>query len=151
VSAGDLQWQLQRYLFALLSADPVVQSAASRSNPPVLKVGVFDWVPDGYSQFPYIVIGENDSMDLGDKSAPGEDVQATIMLFSRDKSNNELQVMSQQIKGLLHEKHVIIPDGGVSLCRFFHSTNRRLSDGFTRERILKYQFHLTELLPQEQP
>lgn len=148
---GDLQWQLQRYLFALLSTDPVILSAGRRVDPAAPDVRVFDWVPDGWKQFPYIVIGENDSLDLGDKSEPGEDVEATLMLFSRDKSNNELQIMSQQIKGLLHEKRVIIPDGGVSLCRFFHSTNRRLSDGFTRERILKYQFHLTELLPQENP
>ena len=143
---GDLTWEVQKLLFQTLSSDTELQGVAQMAKPPVPKVVICDYVPSNVT-FPFIKIGDEDAHDVGDKSAPGEDLNVMFYLFSRATNNNELQVMGRRIRALFHEQKLFIGNGEVALCRFVRDTTRLLSDAITRQRIITFHFYLTESLP----
>lgn len=99
---SDASWELQQQIFTLLKAGNAVASGR-----------IYDDVPDAAasasapdSEFPYVVIGEMDSIpDDADGAAgrdDGEMETLTLHIWSRYQGQKEVKQIMQQIKDLLH-------------------------------------------------
>lgn len=121
---------LQKAIYAALAADGAVAA--------LVGARIYDSVPESPT-FPYITIGEAQGIDDGADCLDGEEVIATLHVWSREPGGVEAKEIGGAIKDALHEQELLL-ETGFALCdlRFRDSLYRLDPDGVTTHGILQF-------------
>jgi hypothetical protein len=126
---SDLTYQIQAAIF-----DTLRDAIAG------LGVGLYDGAPHE-AALPLIDIGETNVSDWSDKTQSGQDIVATLHIYSNYKGQKEVKSIMASIHDILHMADLPIDGGSVASCRFetaevFVDADPRVRHGVVRYRIL---------------
>ena len=122
---ADASWEAQKAIYAALKA---------ALNP----VTVYDHVPQRAS-FPYVTIGEDTTVDAGDKTAEGQDITLTIHAWSRKRGRKEVKQILGQVRGALLGQPLMVAGYTVRFVRFEFGTTFKDADGVTYHGVQRYR------------
>tara|TARA_R100001510_G_scaffold21831_1_gene19115 strand:+ start:469 stop:876 length:408 start_codon:yes stop_codon:yes gene_type:complete len=122
---------LQTAIFSLLSGDSTLDGLIGNNR-------IYDEVPQN-SAYPYVVIGEETTIDAGTKDKDAQEFTQTIHIWSRYRGSKQTKEIAQRIYTLLH--NVAISVSGAS---FVNSRNEFFTillddDGLTRHGVMRFR------------
>lgn len=112
-----------------------------KSHAPLMALisNVFDEVPQGYNQFPYVVIGEDVHAAWDTDTTSGSDVAITIHVWSRKRGRAETKRVQAQIYNALHRQDFSITGYRLIACDFVSSETFLDDDGKTRHGVQQFR------------
>jgi len=131
--------------FALQSGIYGALVTAFASSPTLLSgQGVYDDLPQNVG-FPYVVIGDGDVNDWGNKTSKGQEHEFLVHTWSRYQGFKELKQIMQVVYDTLHEQEsgITVAGQNVVLIHNTFTTHIRDDDGTTRHGIQRFRV-LTE-------
>lgn len=138
---SDASWELQVAILAALKGD----------SPPSIASGrIYDRVPDAASgatapdsAFPYVQIGEMDSLpddvDAASGRDDGEMETLTLHIWSRYQGQKEVKQIMQQIKDVLHNVPLSVSGRSSALCWVRSRRSFLDPDGKTRHGVMSIE------------
>lgn len=121
-------WPLQVALFSALEAA-------------LAPVPVHDDVPPD-SAFPYVVLGDDVATDWSTVAGDGEEIDATIHVWSRYAGRMECKELLAKVKDALHERRLDVAGQQLVSLRFAFETTFLEPDGQTRHGIIRFTARL---------
>lgn len=140
MAGGSSLWKLQQGIYNILTNDAQLMSKV---------VGVYDFVPDN-SNFPYVEIGEFTTSPFQTMDRYGQEVTATIHVWTQRIGPRAYQGMRQceeimeDVQRLLARSYLPIDQWGTVGCWGDFSQTLLESDGITRHGILRYRLLLLQ-------
>lgn len=125
--------EVQTAIFAILDADVTLSA---------LTTGVFDDVPEGYTDFPYVTLGEDVLTELDTDSVLGFRVSVTIHSWSQYRGQKETKQVQDAIYRALHHADMTVNGYDVILSRLVDQTSERDPDGLTRHGVQTFELLL---------
>ena len=126
-------WNLQQAIFSTLNS----ASITDYENHAI--TGVFDDVPEN-TAYPYVVIGEETSINAATKTLDAHEHTLTIHVWSQYRGGmRDVKVIMQQIFTALHNSDITV--SGASLVNIRHEFEQVLleQDGITRHGIMRFR------------
>ena len=122
---------VQKAIFSTLSADSSLDSLVGNNK-------ILDDVPQG-TNYPYVQIGEETSIDAGLKDKEAQEYTLTIHIWSRYRGNKETKEIAERIYTLLHNGAISVT--GASLANFRNEFFTVLidDDGLTRHGVMRFR------------
>mgnify|MGYP001384891170 FL=1 len=122
---------LQTAIYTLLSGDSTLDGLVGNNR-------IYDEVPQN-SAYPYVVIGEETTIDASTKDKDAQEFTQTIHIWSRYRGSKQTKEIAQRIYTLLH--NVAISVSGAS---FVNSRNEFFTillddDGLTRHGVMRFR------------
>ena len=133
---SEFSWPLQSAIFTHLLSG----AAGHRVNIPEIDgpVAILDDIPSE-TNYPYIVIGEETSIDADTKNLAGAEHTITIHSWSQYSGQKEIKIMEAWLVDKLHEKSIPLPRATiVNMRREFYQVLVEV-DGITRHGISRYR------------
>lgn len=128
------QWEIQVAVLARLAAyGPLAAFVSGR---------IYDDVPQN-APFPYVVIGEADSIPFDDDVNDGEDTDLTIHVWSRSAGRKEVKQMMAAIYAALHRYPLPITGAHTVLMDFDYQNSFLDPDGITRHGVIRFRLLTT--------
>lgn len=124
---ASASWPLQTAMFQALRAA-------------VQPVPVYDDVPQN-AAFPYVVVGDDSSVDWPVAlDADGEEVEATVHIWSRYAGRREVKELMAQVRAALHDRPLSLAPG-LSLVSLRCISERSFvePDGKTRHGVIRFR------------
>jgi hypothetical protein len=118
--------EVQTAIFAILDADVTLSA---------LVTGVFDDVPESYTDFPYVTLGEDVLTEFDTDGVLGFRVSVTIHCWSQYKGQRETKLVQDAIYQALHHAALSLPSWSNVLTRQVDQTSERDPDGMTRHGV----------------
>lgn len=140
MSGGSSLGQLQESIYGILTNDAWLMNQIT---------GVFDFVPDNQN-FPYVQIGEFTTSPFQTYDRYGQEVTATIHVYSQRIGPNAYQGMAQidaimnSVQRLLARTFFPVQGWGDVGCWGDYEQTLLESDGITRHGILRYRIKLLQ-------
>ena len=133
---SEFSWPLQSAIFThLLDGAANARVAIPQIDDPV---SILDDIPTD-TKYPYIVIGEETSIDADTKDFAGAEHTITIHSWSRYAGQKEIKIMEAWLVDKLHEKSIPLPRATVvNMRREFYQVLVEV-DGITRHGISRYR------------
>ncbi|MBK1780561.1 DUF3168 domain-containing protein [Advenella sp. WQ 585] len=103
-----------------------------------LQVAVYDDVPQGAS-FPYVIIGEDDSVPFDTDDSTGFDTELTIHIWSRYSGMKEVKDIMSDIYSILNRRELSASGAHVIDCIFQYQDVLLDPDGITRHGIIRFR------------
>jgi hypothetical protein len=103
-----------------------------------LSCGVYDEVIEGNS-YPFITLGEENSLDYSTKDLDGTDVTINLHIWSRYKGSKETKEIMDKIHDLLHNSNLSVSGFNLINLRFEFSDILRDPDGVTRHGVMRFR------------
>jgi len=128
---SDHSLGLQKTIFDTLSADSTLTTTYSAAT--------LDFVPDNYTNFPYIKIGEETAVDNGTKDLQGNEHTLVIHTFSRYRGSKEVKQIMSRIYALLHESSLTVVGASLVNLRFEFSDIIKENDGLTTHGLQRFR------------
>lgn len=122
------QYELQKSLFTLLSADSTLSAMIA---------GVYDAVPAG-AEYPYVTIGDIQARDWSSATTVGMQYQVVIRCYSRQGGRKEALNILDRIHALLHDANPSVTGYQCVLLRYVLSDVALNGDGLTYEGIMRF-------------
>ena len=99
---------------------------------------VFDDVPEG-TAYPYVVIGEETSQNVGTKDKDANEHTLTIHVWSQYRGRKEIKEIMSEIYTSLHNSDITL--SGASLVNIRHEFEQTLleADGITRHGVMRFR------------
>ena len=99
---------------------------------------VFDDVPEG-TPYPYVVIGEETSQNVGTKDKDANEHTLTIHVWSQYRGRKEIKEIMSEIYTSLHNSDITL--SGASLVNIRHEFEQTLleADGITRHGVMRFR------------
>ena len=126
---SDHSLELQKSIFNALDGDSTLQS---------LVTDVYDFVPEN-TDFPYVKIGEETSIDNGTKTLQGNEHTLVIHSFSRYRGSKEVKNIMSRIYALLHESSLSVSGASLVNLRFEFSDVIKENDGRTTHGLQRFR------------
>lgn len=126
-------WDVQRGIFSRLSATAGVTSLLANGASSIL-----DQLPAN-TPLPYVVIGAGSAAPLDTQAVSGNDVTATIDVYSQGSGMQEVKTIMAAIYDALHHASFSVPNQTMVLCRCLSAEASLESDGVTRHGVQKFQ------------
>jgi len=126
---SDHSLELQKSIFNALDGDSTLQS---------LVTDVYDFVPES-TDFPYVKVGEETSIDNGTKTLQGNEHTLVIHTFSRYRGSKEVKEIMSRIYALLHESSLSVSGASLVNLRFEFSDVIKENDGFTSHGLQRFR------------
>ena len=122
---------VQKAIFSTLSADSSLDSLVGNNK-------ILDDVPQG-TNYPYVQIGEETSIDAGLKDKEAQEYTLTIHIWSRYRGNKETKEIAERIYTLLHNGAISVT--GASLANISNEFFTILidDDGITRHGVMRFR------------
>jgi hypothetical protein len=133
VSSAALE--VQTAIFAILDADATLSA---------LVTGVFDDVPESYTDFPYVTLGEDVLTEFDTDGLLGFRVSVTIHCWSQYKGQRETKLIQDAIYRALHHIDVTVSGYNMVLSRQVDQTSERDPDGMTRHGVQTFEILIRE-------
>jgi hypothetical protein len=122
--------EVQTAIFAILDADATLSA---------LVTGVFDDVPESYTDFPYVTLGEDVLTEYDTDALFGFRVSVTIHCWSQYKGQRETKLVQDAIYLALHHASLTVSGYNVILSRQVDQTSERDPDGMTRHGVQTFE------------
>jgi hypothetical protein len=122
--------EVQTAIFAILDADVTLSA---------LVTGVFDDVPESYTDFPYVTLGEDVLTEFDTDGLLGFRVSVTIHCWSQYKGQREVKLIQDAIYRALHHVDMTAAGHDVILTRQVDQTSERDPDGQTRHGVQTFE------------
>lgn len=105
---------------------------------------VYDHVPQE-AVFPYVVIGDDMSVDFDTDDTTGSDTEVTVHVWSQFRGRGEVKKIQREIHNALH-RHDLSVDGSVTTVTAESEEARSLvdDDGLTRHGVQDFRVLLQE-------
>ncbi len=132
---GDLTTEVKEMVYKTCTGDQAIAE--------LIGDRVYTFVRQG-SAFPYIRISNVTAVDGGTKTSPGQMLTVSIDVFSREKSDVEIDKIMKRLCALFHEQQPPLNRGSVSVCRFHSSFIQPDSDGITRHGVSRFRLNVYE-------
>jgi hypothetical protein len=130
--------EVQTAIFAILDADVTLSA---------LVTGVFDDVPESYTDFPYVTLGEDVLTEFDTDGVLGFRVSVTIHCWSQYKGQRETKQVQDAIYRALHHLAMTVPGYNMVLSRQVDQTSERDPDGMTRHGVQTFELLVREDVP----
>lgn len=133
--------EIQQAIFLRLSGDAGLNAIVK---------GIYDAVPqpaDSSSEidFPFITIGDLNSLDWATDTSAGTESFQDIHVFSRYRGTKEIKEVQQIIYNLLNRFDLAVSGGNTVLCDFDRTDKPRLDpDGKTRHGVIGFRLIVDE-------
>lgn len=124
------QFALQQALYAVLSGDSTLTSTLGAS--------VYDEVPQP-SSYPYVQIGEDNTLDYSTKDLVGSETVVNIHVWSRYPGAKEAKQIIDRIHSLLHDSNLTVTGHNFINMRMEFSDILRDPDGATRHGVMRFR------------
>lgn len=126
------QFAFQTALFSALNSDSNLTSTLGAS--------IFDDVPDTQAvTFPYVQIGEDNTLDYSTKDLTGSETVVTIHVWSRYRGSKETKQIMDRVHTLLHDSNLSVTGHNFINMRMEFGEVRRDPDGITRHGIMRFR------------
>lgn len=122
-------WDLQQAIYAALTTDTALAALVD---------DIYDHVPAN-AAFPYVAIGETESVPWGAKDFSGMEHTLTLNVWSRYKGRKEAKQIMAAIHDALHEAALSVTGQTLVNLRFKSAGTRLESDGVTRHAVVRYR------------
>ena len=122
---------LQKAIFSTLSADSSLDSLVGNNK-------ILDDVPQG-TNYPYVQIGEETSIDAGLKDKEAQEYTLTIHIWSRYRGNKETKEIAERIYTLLHNGAISVTGASLANIRNEFFTVLIDDDGLTRHGVMRFR------------
>ena len=103
---------------------------------------VYDDVPQG-TKFPYVVVGEGDSVSYDDDCNTGADSDVTIHVWSRYPGRKEAKQILQTIYDALNRYGLVIEGSNTILLEAEYQETFLDPDGLTRHGVIRFRLLTT--------
>lgn len=103
---------------------------------------IYDYVPEN-ARFPYLVIGEDDSIDWSDKTNAGLSSEFTLQVFSRSEGFREARGIANDVIKALTTGRLVIDGQRQVTGKFLGCTS--FSDGKDRRVVIRYETKVQEV------
>lgn len=130
----SLEWETQKAIYEKLKADAALIA---------LGTGVYDQVPGGAANYPYVVLGEGDVSSWDTKTSNGQDHGLDLHVWTRKEGFETCKKILDAIYKALHKQRLTIPGGNAVLLLYQFSRSSVDPDGTTRHGVAQYRI-LTE-------
>ena len=100
--------------------------------------GVYDDVPQD-TAYPYIVVGEETTLNAGTKTLDGLEYTLTIHVWSRYRGLKETKHIMQRIYALLHTYDLAVTGASLVNLRQEFSSTFVDADGLTRHGVIRFR------------
>jgi hypothetical protein len=100
--------------------------------------GVYDDVPQD-TAYPYIVVGEETTLNAGTKTLDGLEYTLTIHVWSRYRGLKETKQIMQRIYALLHTYDLAVTGASLVNLRQEFSSTFVDADGLTRHGVIRFR------------
>lgn len=128
------QWNLQVALVDRLLADEAVKS--------FVDARVYDDVPQN-TAFPYVVVGDDTSIDWSQDCSLGAESTITIHVWSRYSGRKEAKQIMTAIYETLNRKELTISGAQNVICHFDYEDTFLDPDGATRHGVIRLRLLIT--------
>ena len=122
---------VQKAIFSTLSADSSLDSLVGNNK-------ILDDVPQG-TNYPYVQIGEETSIDAGLKDKEAQEYTLTIHIWSRYRGNKETKEIAERIYTLLHNGAISVTGASLANIRNEYFTVLIDDDGLTRHGVMRFR------------
>ena len=122
---------VQKAIFSTLSADSSLDSLVGNNK-------ILDDVPQG-TNYPYVQIGEETSIDAGLKDKEAQEYTLTIHIWSRYRGNKETKEIAERIYTLLHNGAISVTGASLANIRNEFFTILIDDDGITRHGVMRFR------------
>lgn len=122
------EWPLQEAVYNALNADDTLVALAS----------IYDHVPAN-TAYPYIVIGDDTSIDFDTKTSTGEEVTLTLHIWSEEPGRKEAKILHGHLKRILHDTLLTVEDHVTVLLRREFSQTFLDPDNVTRHGVSRFR------------
>lgn len=126
-------WNLQTAIYSVLTADGAL-FALDGGTP----ISVYDDVPKD-TAYPYVVIGEESTINNGSKTLDGIEHTITIHVWSQYRGRYEIKHIMQSIYENLHNADITVTDASLVNIRQEFSTTLQEADGITRHGVMRFR------------
>ncbi|OZI17928.1 DUF3168 domain-containing protein [Bordetella genomosp. 7] len=128
------QWSIQEAIFARLSGyTPLAGRVGGR---------IYDAVPQN-TEFPYVVIGEDDSTAYDDDVNLGADTDLTLHVWSRHEGRKEAKEILQLIYDALSRYPLAVTGAHTVLLDAEYQNTLLDPDGLTRHGVIRFRLLTT--------
>lgn len=123
-----------------IAVQTAIYRALTTGDPlPADVTGVFDDVPQNYTQFPYVTIGEAQHNDWSTDTESGHEVTCVIHTWSRQTGRAQTKLIQGAIYDALHRATLTHDDVHFIDCQFLMSESFIDQDGLTRHGIQQFK------------
>jgi len=124
-------WELQKAIYSTLNGASLVGEDS-------VAVSVYDDVPEGKT-YPYVVIGEETSLNISTKTVDAHEHTLTIHVWSQYRGRKEIKEIMEQIYTALHDSAITV--SGASLVNLKQEFEQTLleGDGITRHGVIRFR------------
>ena len=122
---------VQKAIFSTLSADSSLDSLVGNNK-------ILDDVPQG-TNYPYVQIGEETSIDAGLKDKEAQEYTLTIHIWSRYRGNKETKEIAERIYTLLHNGAISVTGASLANIRNEFFTVLIDDDWLTRHGVMRFR------------
>ena len=119
---------LQQAVYARLSGDSTLTTT--------LGAEVHDDVPEGTS-FPYVVLGDDTSVEYGTKTLDGASNTITLHVWSQYRGAKQILEIMNRVHDLLHNYSLTVSGANLINLRFEFSDTFRDPDGISRHGVMR--------------
>lgn len=122
---------LQTAIFSLLSGDSTLDGLIGNNR-------IYDEVPQN-SAYPYVVIGEETTIDNGTKDRDGQEFTLTIHIWSRYRGGKQTKEIAERLYTLLHNTDISVSGASFANSRNEFFTILLDDDGLTRHGVMRFR------------
>lgn len=133
MSTRTPEWFVQKAVYAALTGDTDLMAVIT---------GVYDHVP-AETTVPYIVIGDDTSIEFDTKTNVGEEVTLTIHIWSEHEGRKELKEIQGHLARILHDQLLTVEDHNTVLVRREYAETLRDPDGATWHGVVRFRIIVT--------
>lgn len=135
----DTEWELEAAIRDALKADMTLAS--------IVGDRIFGHVPStapagGQTPTPYIVVGDETSVEWDTKTEVGEELTVTIHIWSTRPGRKETKIIQGHLKRLLHDQLIAVQGHTTVLARREYTDTSQDPDGLTMHGVARYRYIL---------
>ena len=136
--------------FELLAQQAIYEKLLANNDIVARSIPVYDEVPEpcdsgSLENFPYIVVGDDQSAAWDTDTELGADITATIHTWSRYAGKKETKELQGLVYGALNRAEFTISGYHVVMCDFLTSQSFLDADGKTRHGVQTFRFVIEKL------
>lgn len=132
--AGTATWELQKAVYAALTADAALMA---------LITGIFDHVPQGQA-YPYLTVGDDTETDRNTFDRTGREPTMTLHLWSKYAGMKQAKDIAERVVTLLDDQALVVTGWGHVMTTYEFGEFLRDPDGETRHGVLRFRMLLQE-------
>lgn len=140
---------IQTAMFTALQSpmDGLLADLVTPSGQVLQQPAIYDHVPhlvDSDENFPYVVVGDDTSVDFDTDDSQGTEATITLHVWSRFRGRSETKTIQKAIYGALHKQSIAIGDLHTVDVYWEYAETILDQDGITRHGVMRFRVTVEE-------